>query len=54
MSRKKEKAFVYTHLGLGDMILTLGAVQYLATLYDTVTVVCNSPAPNSIFYHRKR
>jgi len=42
MSTKKEKAFVYTHLGLGDMILTLGAVQYLATLYHTVTVVCKS------------
>jgi hypothetical protein len=42
MNTKKEKAFVYTHLGLGDMILTLGAIQYLATLYDTVTVVCKS------------
>lgn len=37
---KKEKAFVYTHLGLGDMILTIGAVRYLATKYNTVTAVC--------------
>lgn len=41
-STKKEKAFVYTHLGLGDMILTIGAVRYLATKYNSVTVVCKS------------
>ena len=40
MAAKKEKAFVYTHLGLGDMVLTIGAVNYLATKYDTITVVC--------------
>ena len=42
MTTKKEKAFVYTHLGLGDMILTVGAVQYLATKYNSVTVVCKT------------
>jgi hypothetical protein len=41
-NHKKEKAFVYTHLGLGDMIVTIGAVRYLATKYNTVTVVCKS------------
>ena len=37
---KKPKAFIYTHLGLGDMCLMIGAVRYLATKYDKVTVVC--------------
>lgn len=37
---KKSKALVYTHLGLGDMFLINGAVNYLATLYEKVYVVC--------------
>jgi hypothetical protein len=36
----KKRAFVYTHLGLGDMYWTNGAVRYLATAYDEVQVVC--------------
>jgi len=36
----KKRAFVYTHLGLGDMYWTNGAVRYLATAYDEVHVVC--------------
>lgn len=36
----KKRAFVYTHLGLGDMYWTNGAVRYLATAYDEVNVVC--------------
>jgi len=39
---KKSKAFVYTHLGLGDMICMIGAVRYLATLYDEVHVACKN------------
>lgn len=35
-----KKAFVYTHLGLGDMFWMNGAVRYLATAYDEVLVVC--------------
>jgi len=36
----KKKAFVYSHLGLGDMFWMNGAVRYLATAYDEVIVVC--------------
>jgi hypothetical protein len=35
-----KRAFVYTHLGLGDMYWMNGAVRYLATAYDEVHVVC--------------
>jgi hypothetical protein len=37
---KGRRAFIYTHLGLGDMIWMNGAVRYLASEYDSVTVVC--------------
>ena len=36
----KKKAFVYSHLGLGDMFWVNGAVRYLSTAYDEVVVVC--------------
>lgn len=36
----KKKAFVYTHLGLGDMYWMNGAVRYLSTAFDEVHVVC--------------
>ena len=36
----KKRAFIYTHLGLGDMFWMNGAVRYLATAYDEVHVVC--------------
>ena len=36
----KTKAFVYTHLGLGDHFWMNGAVRYLSTCYDEVMVVC--------------
>ena len=36
----KRRAFVYGHLGLGDMFWMNGAVRYLATAYDEVAVVC--------------
>jgi hypothetical protein len=35
----KTKAFIYHHLGLGDHFWCNGAVRYLATSYDEVTVV---------------
>ena len=38
----KKRAFVYTHLGLGDMYWMNGAVRYLATAYDEVHVVCKA------------
>jgi len=37
---KISKALVYTHLGLGDMFLINGAVNYLTTLYNEVHLVC--------------
>jgi len=36
----KSKAFIYTHLGLGDHFWMNGAVRYLATFYDEIVVVC--------------
>jgi hypothetical protein len=36
----KKRAFVYTHLGLGDMFWMNGAVRYLSTCYDELIVVC--------------
>ena len=35
----KTKAFVYSHLGLGDHFWMNGAVRYLATCYDQILVV---------------
>jgi GNAT superfamily N-acetyltransferase len=34
-----KKAFLLTHLGLGDLICNIGAIRYLSTLYDEVKVV---------------
>jgi len=36
----KRRCFVFGHLGLGDIFWLVGAVRYLATCYDEVTVVC--------------
>ena len=36
----KKKAFLYGHLGLGDMFWLNGAVRWLSTCYDEVLVVC--------------
>ena len=37
---KKQKAFFLGHLGLGDQINCIPIVRYLATLFDSITVVC--------------
>lgn len=37
-----KKAFVLTHLGLGDNITSIGMVRYLSTCYDEVLVVCKT------------
>jgi len=42
-----KKAFIYTHLGLGDMFWMNGAVRYLATAYDEVIVVCKERNMNN-------
>lgn len=34
------KLVIYTHLGLGDMIIMNGAVRYFATQYAEVIVIC--------------
>ena len=36
----KKKAFLLTHLGLGDMVNCIGLIRYLSTLYDELLVVC--------------
>jgi hypothetical protein len=36
----KKKAFVLSHLGLGDNLTFSGAVRFLSTMYDEVKVVC--------------
>jgi hypothetical protein len=40
MNLNKKKAFVITHLGLGDHLTAIGLVRYLTTNYDEVVVVC--------------
>lgn len=37
---KLKRAFVLSHLGLGDNICMIGLVRYLSTKYDKVKVVC--------------
>ena len=39
-SYKKTRAFIYTHLGLGDHFWMNGSIRLLATCYDEVMVVC--------------
>lgn len=39
---KPSKAFILTHIGLGDNITSIGAVRYLSTKYDEVYVVCKN------------
>ena len=36
----KKKAFILTHLGLGDMVNCIGLFRYLSTVYDELLVVC--------------
>jgi len=36
----KKRAFIYTHLGLGDHFWMNGSIRYLSTCYDTLYVVC--------------
>lgn len=38
----KTKAFLLTHLGLGDIINCIGMIRYLSTNYDKVVVVCKN------------
>ena len=38
----KKKAFILTHLGLGDNITAIPIVRYLSTHYDEVYVVCKT------------
>jgi len=38
----KNKAFLLTHLGLGDLINCIGMIRYLSTIYDKVVVVCKT------------
>jgi hypothetical protein len=42
------KAFVLTHLGMGDNILMISAINYLAEIYDIVKVVCKTKYKHNI------
>lgn len=50
---KPKKAFVLSHLGLGDNITSIGAVRFLSTQYDEVYVVCKNRNKKNIemFYN---
>lgn len=39
---QEKKAFVLTHLGLGDHITAIGMVRYLRTIYDKIIIVCTN------------
>ena len=43
-----DKAFVYTHLGLGDMILMNGAIRFLRERYSKVYVVCKATYKDTV------
>lgn len=36
----KKKAFVLTHLGMGDMIVMNGCIRYLSIIYDEIVILC--------------
>lgn len=40
---KPRKAFVMTNQGMGDLLTVVGAIRYLSTCYDIVTVICCTP-----------
>jgi hypothetical protein len=44
----KKKAFILTHLGLGDHYLTNGLVRYIANKYDDTIVVCKKHNENDV------
>lgn len=44
----KKKAFILTHLGLGDMVNCIGMIRYLSTVYDELLVVCKKNYYNNI------
>lgn len=39
---KLKKTFILSHLGMGDIITSIGIVRYLSTQYDEVLVVCKN------------
>lgn len=50
---EQKKAFVLSHLGLGDNITSISAVRYLSTQYDEVYVVCKNKNKKNVemFYN---
>jgi len=44
----KTKAFVLTHIDLGDNLTALGAIRYYSTIYDEVIVVCKKKNLNNV------
>jgi hypothetical protein len=43
-----KKAFILTHLGLGDNISCNGIVNYISNIYDKVVVVCKIKYENNV------
>jgi hypothetical protein len=48
LKTSKKKAFVLSHLGMGDHIMNIGMVRYLASKYDEVLVVCKQHNFNNL------
>ena len=46
----RKKAFILTHLGLGDHITSMGIVRYYSTFYDEMYLVCKSKYANNVRY----
>lgn len=42
-------AFFLCNMGIGDMIVTTGIIEFLTTIYDTVTVVCRGEYINYLY-----
>lgn len=47
-SYTQKKAFIFTHLGMGDMFTMNGAVRLISTYYDNTTVVCKKIYEKSV------
>jgi GNAT superfamily N-acetyltransferase len=44
----KKKAFILTHLGLGDHITSMGIVRYYSTFYDELHIVCKKKYESNV------
>ena len=47
-SNNKDAFFLY-NMGIGDMIVTTRIIEFLTTIYDTVTVICKNKHINYLY-----